>query len=314
MDPLIIDVENFSELDPSTHFENFLASRTNRLEQFLNKFIYSKSLSPSLLERAIHYSVFNGGKRLRPILVYMTGEALGVPLNKLDAAAAAVELIHCYSLIHDDLPAMDDDDLRRGKPSCHKAFDEATAILAGDALQTLAFQILSDSKLNPISPNQQIFMINTLAKKSGREGMVGGQALDIAAEGKSDLLDLEELRQIHQKKTGALIEASVLLGAIPANREDNALVQLQNYARFIGLSFQVQDDILDIEGSPENLGKTPGKDQQQSKATFPALLGMEGAKQYAQNLHAQAVSAIDFLGEKGRYLAKLSEYFIARIK
>lgn len=309
------DVENFADLNGPANFEILLPDLTNRLEQFLNKFIFCGSSSfSSSLEQAIHYSVFNGGKRLRPILVYITGEALGVPLNKLDAAAAAVELIHCYSLIHDDLPAMDDDDLRRGKPSCHKAFDEATAILAGDALQTLAFQILSDSELNPILPSQQVLMINTLAKQSGRAGMIGGQALDITAEGKGNLLDLEALCQIHQKKTGALIEASVLLGAIPANINSDHLLKLQQYARLIGLSFQVQDDILDIEGSQENLGKTIGKDQQQSKATFPALLGINAAKQYAQDLHYDAIEAIAFLGEKGRHLEKLSELFIARIK
>lgn len=296
-------------------FNEYSESRIKRLEIFLNKILpldhASHSYSP--LNSAIRYSVLNGGKRLRPLLVYSTGEALNLPLEKLDAPAAAVELIHCYSLIHDDLPAMDNDDLRRGKPTCHKAFDEATAILAGDALQALAFQILSDPEINPLTPLQQVLMMNTLAKGCGPNGMVEGQALDIASEGKSNTITLETLRHIHQQKTGALIEASVLLGAIAADASSNVILNLQTYARCIGLSFQVQDDILDIIGNAETLGKTIGKDQKQLKATFPSLLGIEGAKQYAKALHQQAVEAIAFLENKNARLIELSELFINRL-
>jgi geranylgeranyl pyrophosphate synthase len=302
-------------------FDFYLKNRVERIERYLAKCLSLETathlppLETDSLVQAIRYSVLNGGKRLRPLLVYLTGEALGTPLKQLDAPAAAVELIHCYSLIHDDLPAMDDDDLRRGKPSCHKAFDEATAILAGDALQTLAFQILSDSELNIVPAAQQIQMINILAKKSGLTGMVGGQALDLAAEGRGPTFSIEALCQIHHQKTGALIEASVLLGALAAelSTPPDLLLALQTYATAIGLSFQVQDDILDVEGETALLGKTAGKDQQQLKATFPQLLGLTEAKEYARNLHQQALNAINCLNEKGLYLAKLSELFINRL-
>lgn len=292
--------------------QTYHQSRIEQIEAFLDKQLPNTSQSP--LFEAMRYTVLNGGKRVRPLLVYATGEALGLEPDLLNAPAAAVELIHCYSLIHDDLPAMDNDDLRRGKPTCHKVFGEATAILAGDALLTLAFQILADPKLNPIPAEQQIQMVQVLAEKSGMNGMVGGQALDLASEGNHNVISLEELRQIHYKKTGALIEAAVTLGAIGAIGSESlkTIPKLQEYARCIGLAFQIQDDILDIESSTETLGKTTGKDQKQNKATFPSRLGINKSKQYANALHQQALEAIEFLGKKSNYLTAISGLIINR--
>jgi farnesyl diphosphate synthase len=307
------------------NFDLYCQTRVTRIEQFLANQLpeIPNDLSCEVppLFKAMRYAVLNGGKRIRPLLVYATGEAFGYPLNNLDAPAAAVELVHCYSLIHDDLPAMDNDDLRRGQPTCHKAFDEATAILAGDALLTLAFELLTNNALNPVSAEEKIQMIQILAQKSGRDGMVGGQALDLASEGKQNLISLEELRQLHYKKTGALIEASVTLGAVgalhtgiakTAENVETIMLKLQEYARCIGLAFQIQDDILDIVSNTETLGKTAGKDQKQNKATFPNRLSVEKAKQYANALHQQALDAIHFLRDKNHYLQHLSDLFIHR--
>lgn len=339
----------------NNNFNKYLEQKAERVISFLEKILYanesnsSSKLSSKLLD-AIRYSVFNGGKRLRPVLVYATGESLGAPLEKLDAAAAAVELIHCYSLIHDDLPAMDNDDLRRGKPTCHRAFDEATAILAGDALQALAFEVLADSSLNLVSKEAQLDMILSLAKSCGYKGMAGGQALDIACEiagntgniniphnsTKNQDVELELLTNIHHQKTGALIEASVLLGAIAADCKDKeVLKQLKEYAASIGLSFQVQDDILDVIGESKIIGKTAGKDAKQNKISYPNLLGLEAARTYAQELHRQALESLQKIpySEPSKFsdpmkhsecsdhrfmssflnLASLSEYFIQRI-
>lgn len=301
-------------------FASFRETQFHRIEAFLKKTLDSTLLEntkPSSLLEAIHYCVLNGGKRIRPLLVYATGQALGIPLDSLDAPAAAIELIHCYSLIHDDLPAMDNDDLRRGKPTCHKAFDEATAILVGDALQALAFQILSDPQINKVSADQKIQMIHTLATYSGYAGMIGGQALDIAAKNSAFPLDFEVLRTIHLKKTGALIEAGVMLGAfahsllLPSNP---LLLKLQEFARCIGLAFQIQDDILDITSNTETLGKTVGKDLKQNKLTFPSQLGLSTAKQYAETLYQKALGTIEFLQEQGSCLASLSEFLINRAR
>lgn len=274
------------------------------------------SYSNRLLD-ALHYSIFNGGKRLRPTLVYATGEALGAHAASLDAPAAAIELIHCYSLIHDDLPAMDDDDLRRGKPTCHKAFDEATAILAGDALQSLAFEILARDQIPAptLSAAQRLAQIKMLAMCSGIQGMVGGQAMDMEASQQS--ITLEALVDIHRKKTGALIVCSVRFGAMAAGCTDpNILTALEDYAGSIGLSFQVQDDILDVIGDKLQLGKNTGQDEYLQKATFPSLLGLAEAKRYARDLHAQALASLEtVLGKQSNAspLAKLSEFFIQRL-
>jgi farnesyl diphosphate synthase len=315
----------------NTNFETYQQARLARIELFLTHLLPPEHSPP--LFQAMRYAVLNGGKRVRPLLVYATGEALGCLPDVLDAPAAAIELIHCYSLIHDDLPAMDNDDLRRGKPTCHKVFGEATAILAGDALLTLAFEILSNPKLNPIPAEQQIQMVQILSEKSGMRGMVEGQALDLASEGNHQNISLENLYQIHNKKTGTLIEAAVTMGAIPSlgqgslNKtiktlgfrptESNENIQasipkLQEYARCIGLTYQIQDDILDIISDTETLGKSIGKDQEQNKATFPSRLGLEHAKQHAHALHQQALQAIAFLGTNGHYLAKISDLFINR--
>lgn len=297
-------------------FEDFCHQKRERVEQFLERLLPPLNPNPSnRLPEALRYALLQGGKRLRPILVYATGEALGYPSDLLDAPAASVECIHSYSLVHDDLPAMDNDDFRRGKPSCHKAFDEATAILVGDALQTLAFHILSDPELLPIDPNNQLQMLQILAQKSGEAGMIGGQALDIAATNQP-ALSLDALYDIHHKKTGALIEAAVILGALATTHpvKANILESLKTYARCIGLSFQIQDDILDVTQDSHTLGKTAGKDQQQNKSTFPSLIGLEASKVKARELHKQAIDAIAFLGDKGQTLAKLSEHFISRIQ
>jgi geranylgeranyl diphosphate synthase, type II len=298
------------------NFEVYHQTRSQRIEQFLTTILKENvNLShPNKLIEAMQYSVLNGGKRIRPLLVYATAEALGCPLEKVDTSAAAVELIHCYSLIHDDLPAMDNDDLRRGKPTCHRVFGEATAILAGDALQTLAFQILVDPTLTSLSAEQMIRMTQVLTKKSGINGMVGGQALDIETERLDHPVSFKQLSTIHQKKTGALIEASVLLGAIASGCTDQKVLdKLEEYARTIGLAFQIQDDILDKVGDPNTLGKNVMKDQKQNKTNFPGLLGLDEAKLYADQLQKKALESIGFLKEKASHLENLSIFFVNRI-
>ncbi|MGD0958711.1 MAG: farnesyl diphosphate synthase [Methylomonas sp.] len=266
---------------------------------------------PQKLHQAMRYSVLGGGKRTRPILCYATGQALGMEESKLDAIACAVEFIHVYSLIHDDLPAMDDDDLRRGKPTCHKAFDEATAILAGDALQALAFEVLgADSGIGADSATR-LKMIETLAKACGAQGMVGGQAIDLDSVGTE--LTLPELENMHIHKTGALIRASVNLAAYCQAGLDPAIGKhLDSYAKCIGLSFQVKDDILDVESDTETLGKTQGKDGDHDKPTYPALLGLAGAKQKALELHELAVTSLSCFGNEADLLREISLYIIER--
>lgn len=255
----------------------------------------------------MRYATLDGGKRLRACLVYMTGDALGADAESMDAPAAAVELIHAYSLVHDDLPCMDDDDLRRGKPSCHKAWNEATAMLVGDALQTLAFGILAASR----HPNT-VNMVLTLAQASGSQGMAGGQALDLAAIGKT--LDIDALREIHTLKTGALISAAVTLGAQAADIDDAAIHKhLNEYSSSIGLGFQIRDDILDIEGDTDTLGKQTGSDAVLDKPTYPILLGMSAAKQAAEQAREHALAALDKLDADTRQLAALADYVTNRI-
>lgn len=263
------------------------------------------------LYQAMRYSVTNGGKRVRPLLVYAACEALGGNLDQADGAACAVELIHAYSLVHDDLPAMDDDDLRRGKPTTHKAFDEACAILAGDGLQALAFEVLADRRRNPQNGDTRLAMITALAQASGPAGMVGGQAIDLGSVGIR--LDQAALETMHRHKTGALIEASVRLGALASGRADDTLLRaLQVYARAVGLAFQVQDDILDVESDTATLGKTQGKDQAADKPTYPALLGLDAAKDYALELRDQALHALRPLGEAAEPLRALARYIVER--
>ncbi len=267
----------------------------------------------SELVRAMRYAVLSPGKRIRPVLTYLTGQALGVPLTTLDNAAASVELIHAYSLIHDDLPAMDDDDLRRGRPTCHKKFDEATAILAGDALQALAFEVLVKEANDMITPSTKVKMVKILASSSGVFGMAGGQAVDLAAAGKK--MTETQMERMHLLKTGALIKASVMLGYQLADLDDQGLCgALENYAHCIGLAFQVQDDILDVEGDTAIIGKPQGSDHVSDKATYPKLLGLEEAKKTADNLISSAIASLEILKGNGEPLRILADYVIKREK
>ncbi len=258
------------------------------------------------LYQAMRYSVMNGGKRVRPLLVYAACEALNGDKADADGAACAVELIHAYSLVHDDLPAMDDDDLRRGQPTTHKAFDEACAILAGDGLQSLAFEAMAQERHNPQDAALRLRMFAVLARAAGPAGMVGGQAIDLGSVGLK--LDRDALELMHRHKTGALIEASVQLGALASGRADaDNLASLSQYARAIGLAFQIQDDILDVESDTATLGKHQGADIARDKPTYPALLGMDAAKAYALELRDQALHALrpfDFAAEPLRELAR----------
>jgi len=262
------------------------------------------------IKSATEYGLFNGGKRLRPFLVYATGEMLGAKKQDLDVLAGAIECIHSYSLVHDDLPAMDDDDLRRGRPTCHIEFGEAHAILAGDALQTLAFELIANHQF-ACSSQTQVKIIAQLAKASGLEGMVGGQSLDIAATNKA--VTVQELERIHKLKTGALISCAITLGALCSeNADKQTLENLSIFGYAIGLAFQVHDDILDVEGDTIILGKPQGSDIAANKATYPALLGMLGAKEKAQNLIQQAHEALAKIDADTTHLASLANYLIER--
>jgi geranylgeranyl diphosphate synthase, type II len=282
-----------------------------RVQAVLEGALPAADLIPQRLHAAQRYAVLSGGKRLRPLLVYCTGEALNVPIASLDAPAAAVELIHSYSLVHDDLPAMDDDDLRRGQPTTHRAFDEATAILAGDALQVLAFSLLSRDRAPGTSSEARLRMIQILADASGTMGMAGGQAIDLAAVGRA--LNLEELEAMHRLKTGALIRASVLMAAVCSPGLDHADWEaLDGYAQDIGLAFQIQDDILDVEGKTEEIGKTSGADAARAKPTYPSVLGLDAAKARARDLKRRACERLAPLGDGAQVLAWLASYVIQR--
>ncbi len=265
---------------------------------------------PGRLHEAMRYSVLGGGKRIRPRLVYATGEVLGIPSARLDAPAAAVEFIHAYSLVHDDLPAMDDDALRRGQPTTHIAFDEATAILAGDALQALAFEMLADAS-DDATPAMRTARLATLARACGACGMVGGQALDMASEDRP--VTRAGLERIHQLKTGALLRACVLLAAdSSAGRSAAGRAALDTFATRIGLAFQVRDDVLDIEASTQTLGKSQGADIAHSKATYPDLLGLSQAKVYAERLYDEAIEALACFGARGQPLRAIAAEIVKR--
>lgn len=280
-----------------------------RAETTLERILPAASLCPQRLHAAMRYATLGNGKRVRAQLVYATGAALSLPPETLDLPACAVELIHAYSLVHDDLPAMDDDTLRRGQPCCHIAFDEATAILTGDALQTLAFQILA--RAEPLPTPTRLAMVETLAIASGSRGMAGGQALDMAAIGRT--LDLLELEDLHIHKTGALLRASVKLGWLAAHPDPTQVQALEHYAKALGLAYQIRDDILDVEGDSTLLGKTQGKDQQQNKPTYPALLGLSEAKQKAAELHQTALAALQAWDERADPLRVLAAQLALRI-
>ncbi len=291
--------------------EGLLQVWQTRTDQALQHYLPSETTTPPTLHKAMRYAVLNGGKRVRPLLAYAAGHALNVDAEKIDAAACAVELIHAYSLVHDDLPAMDDDDLRRGKPTCHKVFGDAEAILTGDALQSLAFHLLAHYLPNDIPAQQQLQMIETLATASGSRGMAGGQSIDLNAVGKS--LNIAELENMHVHKTGALIRASVKLGALcSASVDESVLKKLDHFAKCIGLAFQIRDDILDVEGDTETLGKPQGSDIARNKPTYPALLGLDEARKMADELYQDAIDSLENFGNKAIPLQTLSRYIIQR--
>ena len=285
-----------------------LQQRNNRqLERWLNQLPHQEQ---PLIE-AMRYGLLLGGKRARPFLVYITGQMLGCKLEELDTPASAIECIHAYSLIHDDLPSMDDDELRRGQPTCHIKFDEATAILTGDALQTLAFTILADGELSPEAETYRIKMVKALAEASGANGMCLGQALDLSAEGQK--VSLAELENIHRNKTGALMKCAIRLGALAAGQKGSEILpQLDQFADAIGLAFQVQDDILDIISDTETLGKPQGSDQDLDKSTYPALLGLEGAINKAHTLLTEALQALEAIPYNTELLEEFARYVIER--
>jgi len=279
----------------------------DRCERALDRALPPETESPQRLHAAMRHAVLGGGKRIRPLLVYATGTAFGAEEATLDAPAAAVELIHAYSLVHDDLPAMDDDSLRRGRPTVHVAFDEATAVLVGDGLQTLAFEVLSEAD---IAPPILIGMVKTLARASGARGMVGGQALDLAAVARR--LDIDGLRRMHAAKTGALIRAAVRLGAFTACVTETAKLQLDDYADALGLAFQIRDDILDVEGDPALIGKTAGKDAANAKPSYPAILGLAASRALLTELGERMQHALDGLDADTAELAHLGRFAVSR--
>lgn len=291
--------------------EQTLQAWRERTENALQHWLPANTTLPLRLHEAMRYSVLGGGKRVRPIMVYATGLAVGSTVEVLDAPACAVELIHAYSLIHDDLPAMDNDDLRRGQPTCHKAFDEATAILAGDALQSLAFHLLSKYADTSLPAGQRLEMLDALAVASGSRGMAGGQAIDLDSVGKE--ISIAELENMHIHKTGALIRASVKLGALCQPKiELEALENLDHYAKCIGLAFQVRDDVLDEESDTETLGKTQGADRALNKPTYTSILGLEAAKELLEELHDDAINRLQGFGEKADALRWLARYIVER--
>jgi farnesyl diphosphate synthase len=266
---------------------------------------------PARLHEAMRYSVLGGGKRIRPALLFATAKTLGLTENDVEAAACAIELIHVYSLVHDDLPAMDDDDLRRGRPTCHKAFDEATAVLVGDALQPLAVQLLVRDPALPASPAVRLRLVDVLCEASGTFGMVGGQAIDLAQEGQHPTI--EQVEDMHARKTGALIRASVLLAAecVPS-LERSLYAALNDFATAIGLAFQIQDDLLDVLGDVSTLGKATGADRERDKPTHPTIIGIEASQERVNLLHGQAMQALESFGERAAPLRSLANWLLSR--
>ena len=287
--------------------DGILARRAARLHDALDRALPDPASTPQRLHAAMRYAVLGDGKRIRPQLVYAAGVACGANESSLDASAVAVELVHAYSLVHDDLPAMDDDTLRRGRATVHVAFDEATAILVGDALQALAFEVLVEADCDA---KTRVALIATLARASGTAGMCGGQALDLAATGNAQTL--LELERMHALKTGALIRASVRMGALCAQADDAMLQRLDNCAGALGLAFQIRDDILDVESSSDALGKTAGKDAAQSKSTYPALLGIAGSRKLLDELGETMRDALAPLGPAAMELLALGELAVSR--
>jgi farnesyl diphosphate synthase len=280
-----------------------------RVDTALARALPDPESPPRRLHAAMRHAVLLGGKRMRPLLVYASGSLLGAPIATLDAPAVAVELIHAYSLVHDDLPAMDDDALRRGQPTVHVAYDDATAILAGDALQSLAFDVLAHAD---VADATRVALLHTLASAAGAAGMCGGQALDLDATGSGASLSIAELQRLHALKTGALIRASVRMGALCGGGSTTELERLDGFADALGLAFQVRDDILDIEGDSATLGKTAGKDQAQDKATFPALIGLAKSRRLLAQLGETMVGTLDAFGADADALRELARLTIER--
>jgi farnesyl diphosphate synthase len=301
-------MKNSSASDAAAEdFSHWAKNKQTHIEHVLSDLLPSAETSPQTLHSAMRYSALGGGKRVRALLCYAAAELCQTEAATADAAAAAVELIHAYSLVHDDMPCMDDDDLRRGKPSCHKQYDDATALLVGDTLQSLAFEILSQPQLCK-EAHQQIRMLNILAKAAGSSGMAGGQAVDLSSVGKS--LTHAELETMHHLKTGALIQAAVVLGAIGGS--DQEIKAVSKYAQCIGLAFQVVDDILDVEADTTTLGKTAGKDADNNKPTYVTILGLDPAKRHALELYEDAIASLTPFSDRARRLRELAAFIMQR--
>jgi farnesyl diphosphate synthase len=282
-----------------------------RMERALAARLPPATTVPARLHEAMRYSVLGGGKRIRPALLFATARTLGLTEDQVEAAACAIELIHVYSLVHDDLPAMDDDDLRRGRPTCHKAFDEATAVLVGDSLQPLAFQLLARDPALPASASIRLRLVDLLCEASGTFGMAGGQAIDLAVQGQR--VDIAQIEDMHARKTGAIIRASVLMAAECVPQLDRqAYAGLNEFATAIGLAFQIQDDLLDVLGDVSTLGKATGADRERDKPTHPAIIGIEASQERVHLLHGQALAALDLFGGRAAPLRSLADWLLSR--
>jgi geranylgeranyl diphosphate synthase type II len=300
-----------AEPDPGLEIAGYLAHSKEAVDGMLDRLLPAEGEEPATIHRAMRYSVFAGGKRVRPILILAAGESVGGARETLLHLGSAVEMIHTYSLIHDDLPALDDDDLRRGVPTCHKVFGEAMAILAGDALLTRCYQVLAELPAPPGGDATRLALIREIARATGTvEGMIGGQVVDLESEGKP--IDDATLEYIHRSKTGALLAACTRCGGLASGASAEQLGALTEYGRAVGLMFQIVDDILDVTGSSAALGKTAGKDQKVKKATYPALYGIEASRQKARVLNAAAVEALAPLGDRGATLRSLAEFVFTR--
>jgi len=295
----------------SPDFEVLLNSWRERMERALAERLPAADVVPKRLHEAMRYSVLSGGKRIRSALMFATALTIGLTEDEVEAAACAIELVHAYSLVHDDLPAMDDDDLRRGRPTCHKAYDEATAILVGDALQPLAFQLLARDASLPKAPAIRLRLIDLLAEASGTFGMAGGQAIDLAASGR--MLDIAQVEDMHARKTGAMIRASVLMAAecVP-HMEKRHYAALDCYATAIGLAFQIQDDLLDITGDVVTMGKPVRADRERAQPTHPAMIGIAASQERMHRLHLQAVDALSVFAERADPLRSLAQWLLSR--
>lgn len=310
----VVREEESGNADTLVNIEDFGAQLQTwrlRMESALAARLPESDVIPARLHGAMRYSVLGGGKRIRPALVFATARALGLSEDDVEAAACAIELVHVYSLVHDDLPAMDDDDMRRGRPTCHIAYDEATALLVGDALQPLAFQLLARDPKLPDSPLVRLRLIDMLAQAIGTFGMAGGQAIDLGAQGMK--LDISQVEDMHARKTGAVIRASVLMAAecVPS-LDPNLYAALTRFANAVGLAFQIQDDLLDVTGDASMLGKATGADSERAKPTHPAIIGISASQQRVRLLHSQAIHALMPFGERAESLRCLANWLLSR--